>query len=63
MWYEFEKDIHGPVELEEVLEMEQLAQLLVYRKMPIISQEDDKRLKDPNLELNHEKEEDEKNEQ
>ena len=63
MWYEFEKDIHGPVELEEVLEMEQLAQLLVYRKIPIISQEDDKRLKDPNLELNHEKEEDEKNEQ
>ena len=43
MWYEFEKDIHGPVELEEVLEMEQLAQLLVYRKMPIISQEVDKR--------------------
>ena len=63
MWYEFEKDIHGPVELEEVLEMEQLAQLLVYRKMPIISQEDNKKSKDPNLKLNHEEKEDEKNEQ
>ena len=31
VWFEFEQDIYGQVELGDVLEIEQLAQLLVYK--------------------------------